>query len=125
MRAPICDVGNLTENDQAFLFLMDYANRSRIKLWGRAEFVEGDPDLLARVADPEYHGVPERVLVFHVEAWDINCSQHIKRRFAEDDVAFAVSELQSRIDTPEVENQHLRRQLSLVRGERGSAPGPS
>jgi predicted pyridoxine 5'-phosphate oxidase superfamily flavin-nucleotide-binding protein len=76
-------LGNLSENERAFMFLMDYPNRHRIKVWGRAEFVEGDEALLARVADPDYSGKPERVLVFHVEAWDINCRQHITPRYSE------------------------------------------
>ena len=78
-------LGNLSENPRAFLFLMDYPNRRRVKLWGRAEFVEGDPALLARLADPEYSATPERVLVFHVEAWDINCRQHITPRYTVDE----------------------------------------
>lgn len=74
-------LGNLSENDRAFIFLMDYANRRRVKLWGRAEFIEDDKELLARVSDPDYQGTPERVLVFHVEAWDRNCPQHITPRY--------------------------------------------
>lgn len=74
-------LGNLDENPRAFLFLMDYPNRRRVKIWGRARFVEDDPDLLERVRDPEYPAVPERALVFEVEAWDRNCPQHIRRRY--------------------------------------------
>ena len=74
-------VGNLDENDKAFLFLMDYPNRQRIKVWGRAEYVEGESEVLAAVADPEYGAVPERAVVFHIEAWDSNCPQHIAPRY--------------------------------------------
>ena len=74
-------VGNLSENDRAFIFLIDYPNRRRVKLWGRAEFVEGDETLTARVTDPDYRARVERVLVFTVEAWDINCPQHIRPRY--------------------------------------------
>jgi hypothetical protein len=74
-------VGNLSENPRAFIFLMDYPNRHRIKLWGRAEVVEDDPELLARVTDPDYGAEPERVIVFHLEAWDANCPQHITPRY--------------------------------------------
>ncbi len=80
-------VGNLDENDRAFIFLMDYPNRRRIKIWGRAEFVEDAPALLERVADPTYSATVERALVFHVEAWDANCPQHITPRFTEEEVA--------------------------------------
>ncbi|MCH7823891.1 MAG: pyridoxamine 5'-phosphate oxidase family protein [Acidobacteria bacterium] len=78
-------VGNLEENDRAFIFLMDYPNRRRIKIWGRAEFVEDTPSLLERVADPTYGATVERALVFHVEAWDVNCPQHITPRFTEEE----------------------------------------
>ena len=74
-------MGNLSENDRAFLFLMDYPNRQRVKIWGRAEVVEEDPELLERLGDPEYRGRPERVFLFHVDAWDVNCPQHIKPRY--------------------------------------------
>ena len=90
-------LGNMSENPRAHLFLMDYANRQRIKVWGRAEAVEDDPGLLERLADPAYGGVPERAIVFHVEAWDVNCPQHITRRYTEDDIAPAVAKLQGRI----------------------------
>ncbi len=73
-------VGNLSENNQAFIFLMDYANRQRVKVWGRAHVVENDPELLARVADADYDARIERVIVFDVEAWDSNCPQHITPR---------------------------------------------
>ena len=90
-------LGNLAENQQAFLFLMDYANQHRIKVWGTAEFVEGDRGLLDRVRDPDYAGRPERVLVFHVQAWDVNCTQHITPRFTEADVRPMVEGLQARV----------------------------
>ncbi len=90
-------LGNLSENPRAFIFLMDYPNRRRVKIWGRAEFVEDDPALIARLTDPAYSGKPERAIVFHVEAWDVNCPQHIKPRYTEDDVAGAINKLQTRI----------------------------
>ena len=71
--------GNLADNERAFLFLMDYAEARRLKLWGRARVVRGEPDLLARVADPGYGATIEQAIVFRVLAWDWNCSQHIPR----------------------------------------------
>jgi predicted pyridoxine 5'-phosphate oxidase superfamily flavin-nucleotide-binding protein len=47
-------ISNLAENDRAYLFLLDFAARRRIKVWGRARAVENDPALLARLADPGY-----------------------------------------------------------------------
>jgi len=79
-------VGNLSENPRAFLFLMDYPTRRRIKVWGRAEIVEDDAELLAALADPDYDAVLERAIVFHVETWDINCRQHITPRYSVDEL---------------------------------------
>src|SRR5215813_10247996 len=90
-------VGNLSENPKAFIFLMDYANRQRVKLWGTARVVEDDPGLLDQLRDPDYPGEVERAIVFTVEAWDINCSQHIHQRYSESEVQPAIERLQSRI----------------------------
>jgi predicted pyridoxine 5'-phosphate oxidase superfamily flavin-nucleotide-binding protein len=74
--------GNLSENDRVCLFLMDYPNRQRLKIWGRARVVEGPDDkLAAAVADPEYGAEPERVFVIDVEVMDGNCPQHIQPRY--------------------------------------------
>jgi hypothetical protein len=72
-------IGNLAENERAFLFLMDYATARRLKLWGRARVAAGDPELFARLIDPGYRARVERAIVFTVQAWDWNCSQHIPR----------------------------------------------
>lgn len=101
--------GNLAENDRAFLFLMDYVRRRRIKIWGRARVVEDDPALLERLADPGYEGRPEQAIVFHIEAWDVNCPQHIPQRFDAEQVASTVAALQARIAELERENARLRR----------------
>ena len=74
-------MGNLDENAKAFIFLMDYPNQHRIKLWGTAEFIEDDSELLDRVTDRDYNARPQRVLVFHLKAWDVNCTQHIQPRY--------------------------------------------
>lgn len=90
-------LGNLSENPKAFLFLMDYANQQRVKVWGDARVVEDDAELLARLNDPEYPGKVERAIVFTVEAWDINCPQHIHKRFAQRQISPVISELQAKI----------------------------
>ena len=79
--AQYISMGNLTENDKAFVFLMDYPSRKRIKIWGTARFVEDDPVLLDRLVDPSYRARPERAFVFSVQAWDLNCPQHITPRY--------------------------------------------
>lgn len=90
-------VGNLSENPKAFLFLMDYANRQRVKVWGTAKVVEDDPALLDRLRDPEYPGKVERAVLFTVEAWDVNCPQHIHKRFSHAQVAPVIEQLQAKV----------------------------
>jgi predicted pyridoxine 5'-phosphate oxidase superfamily flavin-nucleotide-binding protein len=102
-------VGNLAENDRAFLFLMDYPNRQRIKIWGRARVVEGDRELESRVHDPSVKGRPERVMVFAIEAWDSNCPKFITPRYTEEQIRPAVDALKARIAELEREVATLRR----------------
>jgi predicted pyridoxine 5'-phosphate oxidase superfamily flavin-nucleotide-binding protein len=101
-------LGNLSENPKAFLFLMDYANSRRIKVWGTARVVEGDAALQEKLRDPSYPGEAERVILFAIEAWDVNCPQHIHRRFSERQVAPVVEDLHARIAELEAEVARLR-----------------
>jgi uncharacterized protein len=101
-------LSNLADNNRAYLFLLDFAARRRIKIWGRARVVEDDPALLARLADPGYRARPERAILFTVEAWDVNCSQHITARFSEAEIAEATAALRERIAALEAENARLR-----------------
>ena len=101
-------VGALEENDKAFIFLMDYPNRRRIKIWGRARYVEDDSDLLARLADDGYEAKPERAILFTIEAWDVNCPQHITQRFSLGEMAPTVDALKSRIAELEAEVATLK-----------------
>ena len=100
--------GNLSENDRAYIFLMDYPNRRRIKIWGRARVVDDDPELLVRLADSAYNARPERVIVFEIEAWDVNCPQHITPRYTEDEITTVVLPLRRRIAELEAEVAGLR-----------------
>jgi len=100
-------MGNLSENNRAFIFLMDYPNQRRIKIWGRAEFVEDDAERLEPWVDADYKARPERALVLHVEAWDVNCPQHITRRYSEADIEAAFGKLQARIGELEAEVARL------------------
>ncbi|MEI6233092.1 MAG: pyridoxamine 5'-phosphate oxidase family protein [Planctomycetota bacterium] len=90
-------LGNLSENPKAFIFLMDYANRQRVKVWGTARVVEGDKALEQKLGDPAYPGKIERVILFSIEAWDGNCPQHIHRRFSEEQAREMIEGLQARI----------------------------
>jgi uncharacterized protein len=101
-------LGNLTQNPKAYLFLIDYAHRRRIKLWGEARVVEGDPELLARLMPEGYQARPEQVILFTVGAWDSNCPQHIPQRFEVADVAAALADRDRRIAELEAELAGLR-----------------
>ena len=90
-------VGNLSGNDKAFLFLMDYRHRKRIKIWGKAEYIEGDSVLIEQLRVPDYPAPIERAIIFHVEATSENCPQHIPIRYSETEVAAIIAPLQARI----------------------------
>ncbi len=107
--------GNLAENDKAFLFLMDYAHRRRIKVWGRARVVRDDPELVAKLMPEGYRARAEQVIVFEVAAWDVNCPQHIPQKFDAEDVAAALAKLEERNKTLETENAALKAQLAAER----------
>ncbi len=95
--------GNLVENPNAFIFLIDYARRQRIRIWGRAHVVEDAPDLLDRLTIRDYKARPEQVIVFDVDAWDINCPQHIPVRFDAEYVEEALAQRDVRIADLEAE----------------------
>ena len=107
-------IGNLAENDQAYIFLMDYPNRRRVKIWGRARVVEDDVELLARLMPDGYKARPERVFVFTITAWDVNCPQHIVPRYDEDMVRQVTEKLTSRVSALEAENAQLQEQLAAM-----------
>jgi predicted pyridoxine 5'-phosphate oxidase superfamily flavin-nucleotide-binding protein len=107
--------GNLSENDKAFLFLMDYAHRRRIKLWGRARVIDDDPALVAALMPQGYRARPEQVILFDIEAWDVNCPQHIPQKIDVADVTAALQHLQSRITELETENAVLRQSIERTR----------
>ncbi len=89
--------GNLLENPKAHLFLIDYQQRRRVKIWGEARMVEATSDLLERLMPTGYKARPEQVLLFTVSAWDANCPQHIPPRFEAADVQAALQEKDARI----------------------------
>lgn len=108
-------LGNLAENDRVQIFVMDYANQRRVKIWGRARVVEDDPELFARL-DPPPRGAVERAILVEVAAWDVNCPQHIVPRFTEEDLAPAIGKLHGRIAELEAEVAQLRASLDAARG---------
>lgn len=104
-------IGNFEDNSKAFIFLMDYRNKRRIKIWGDVNVVEDDPELLKRLVFEDYQGKPERVFIFTIEAWDSNCPQHIVQRWSKDEVAPLVDAMKARIEKLEAENEALRARL--------------
>ena len=95
--------GNLTENPKAHIFLMDYAHRRRVKIWGEARVVEDDPALLQSLMPQRYRARPEQVILFRISAWDTNCPQHIPQKFDAADVAAALAARDARIAELETE----------------------
>jgi predicted pyridoxine 5'-phosphate oxidase superfamily flavin-nucleotide-binding protein len=87
--------GNLEENPLAQLFLIDYAHRRRVKIWGRAQVVEDDAPLALRLMPAGYKARVEQAIIFTVSAWDRNCPQHIPRRVEAAEVAGKISELEA------------------------------
>ncbi len=96
-------LGNLSENPKAILFLMDYAHSRRIKVWGTARVVESDQTLLEQLQDSSYPGKVERAILLEIEAWDVNCPQHIHKRFSQRQIAPVIEQLQQRIKELEVQ----------------------
>lgn len=100
--------GNLSENPKAHIFLMDYAYRQRVKIWGEAKIVEDDAALLASLMPHGYRARPEQVILFKVIAWDTNCKQHIPQKFDAADVKVAIESRDARIAELEAEIAALK-----------------
>ena len=100
-------LGNLAENPKAHLFLIDYAHRQRVKIWGEARVAEDDPALLEKLMPPNEKSRGERVILFTVTAWDANCPKHIPQRFEAADVARTLEQRDQRIAELEQEVARL------------------
>src|SRR5665213_1637357 len=106
--------GNLSENPKAHIFLMDYAHRRRIKIWGEARVVDDDPALTKSLMPQGYRARPEQVVLFRISAWDTNCPQHIPQKFDAADVAQALAARDQRI-------VELEAELAALKGETAPA----
>jgi predicted pyridoxine 5'-phosphate oxidase superfamily flavin-nucleotide-binding protein len=104
--------GNLAENPKAMIFLMDYAKRRRVKIWGTARIVEDDPELIAKLFPSAYRARGEAAIIFTVEAWDVNCPQHIPQMFFAEDVAEAIGRFEQRVAALDAENASLKAALA-------------
>jgi uncharacterized protein len=108
-------LGNLTENPKAFLFLIDYGNRQRVKIWGEARVAEDDPELIKRLKPEGYRARVEQAILFTVSAWDSNCPQHIPQRFEAVEVKAMLAERDKRIE-------NLTKELDQLRKVRSTSP---
>jgi predicted pyridoxine 5'-phosphate oxidase superfamily flavin-nucleotide-binding protein len=106
--------GNLSENPKAHIFIMDYAHRRRVKIWGEARVVDDDPALLESLMPKGYRARLEQVILFKIAAWDTNCPQHIPQKFDAADVAAAMSEAAAKIAALEAEVAKLKAQVAAT-----------
>lgn len=117
--------GNVQANDRVSLFLMDYAHRQRLKIYGRMRIIDAadDPALAAKLTVPGYPGRVERLVLITVEAFDWNCPQHITPRFTQAEVEVALSPVREELAALRSENERLRRELASrdQRGGEGAA----
>jgi predicted pyridoxine 5'-phosphate oxidase superfamily flavin-nucleotide-binding protein len=111
--------GNLADNPKAHLFLIDYAHRKRVKIWGQARVVEDDDALTGKLMPEGYKARPEQVILFTVSVWDANCPQHIPQRFEAADFAAALAEREARIAALEGEIERLRNATPAMPGGSG------
>ena len=100
--------GNLSENPKAYIFLIDYVNRRRIKIWGEARVIEDDQALTTALMPKDYKARPEQTILFKIKAWDSNCPQHIPLKFDAADVAAAIAARDARIAELEAEVARLK-----------------
>lgn len=102
--------GNFAANDKVSLILMDYPNRRRLKIWGRAKLIEklDDPDLVSSLQVPNYRGLPERAVVITIEAFDWNCPQHIPQRLTAEELKPHLAPLHQQIAELNEENKSLK-----------------
>ncbi|MBV8926501.1 MAG: pyridoxamine 5'-phosphate oxidase family protein [Bradyrhizobium sp.] len=113
--------GNLSENPRAHIFIMDYAHRRRVKIWGEARVIEDDRALTQALMPAAYRARPEQVIVFKIAAWDTNCPQHIPQKFDATDVAAAMGEASARIEARDKRIAELEAELAKLKGEKVAA----
>lgn len=102
--------GNLSDNAKVHLFLMDYAQRQRIKIWGVARVIEGDANLMAQLMPMDYNAKSEQVVVISISAWDANCPQHIPVKLDATQVKQTIAAKDQRIRELESELARVQRE---------------
>lgn len=111
-------LGNASANDRVALILMDYPNRTRLKIYAHLEVKDlaAEPELAAKLASPGYRARPERAYLLHIEAFDWNCPQHITPRFTEAEIDAGLRPVRERLAALEAENAALRARLATPAG---------
>lgn len=120
-------LGNLTADNRAALFLMDYAGQTRLKIFARAEIKDlaAEPELATKLLVPNYKARGERAMLLHLEAFDWNCPQHITPRFTEAEIEHGVAPLRARLTELEHENKTLRARVAAMENGHGSRTPPT
>ena len=108
-------LGNLAENPKAHLFLIDYEQSQRVKIWGEARVVEDDPVLLGKLLPADEKARGARVILFTVAAWDANCPKYIPQRLDAQGVAHALEQRDGRI-------AELEREIAELKAKPGMGP---
>jgi predicted pyridoxine 5'-phosphate oxidase superfamily flavin-nucleotide-binding protein len=95
----LLSTGNLAVTDRVAVFLMDYPQRTRLKILGRArvEDARQHPELVAQLAEPEVRRIVERLFFIEVVSFDWNCPQHITPRYTAAEVEVVVAPLKQRV----------------------------
>ena len=110
--------GNLADNPKAQIFLLDYASRRRVKIWGSARVIEDDAALVAKLMPTSYGIRADQAILFEVLVWDENCPRHIPQRLDTADVTAALAERDQRITALEAELQRFREQAQDPQSQR-------
>jgi predicted pyridoxine 5'-phosphate oxidase superfamily flavin-nucleotide-binding protein len=107
--------GNLRSNGKVALFLMDYANRQRLKILAEAEVKDAAevPELIEKLRDENYEAKIERAIILHVKAFDWNCPQHITPRYTMEEVKAMIQPLNEYVRELETEIEKLKAQTRV------------
>jgi predicted pyridoxine 5'-phosphate oxidase superfamily flavin-nucleotide-binding protein len=109
-------VGNFETNNNVALIMMDYPARARLKIFAKAEIIElkDNPELLSKLDLGDYQYRPERMMLFHIEAYDWNCPQHIIPRYTVDEIEKALKPQLNKIEQLEKENLLLKQKIAAA-----------
>jgi len=109
-------LGNLEHDPRVALFFMDYPNQTRLKILGRVEVHEHDPEapaLIESFRPTDKSQVSERVILIHVEGFDWNCPQHITPRYTIEELEEVLAPVREKVAALEAENAALRDKISV------------